>query len=161
MLASLSRPTLDSHLTTADLLGQAKSAATSAYNTASTLATQAANQAATTAQQVANSDTAKNLSAQASQFATTVGTGAVNLAGQAHAQAHAVAPSIVPPPTGTAGEVDTRGDLSPTNEMDKAKLDKLFASRASANELQDKGILKGQYSLDPSLRLSELPYASN
>jgi hypothetical protein len=71
-----------------------------------------------------------------------LGTHATQLAGQAHAQAHAAAPGIVPPPSG--GSIDRAHDLSPTSEVDKEKLDKLFASRANAAELQGKGILKGE-----------------
>ena len=92
---------------------------------------------------------AKNLGSAATAAASSAATTASNLAGQAHAQAHAAAPSIVPAPatgatSATAAGVDTRGDLSPTNEQDRAKLDKLFGERADAKELQDKGILHGK-----------------
>lgn len=39
--------------------------------------------------------------------------------------------------------VDQTHDLEPKSEADRAKLEKLFQERQSANELQDKGILKG------------------
>ena len=61
------------------------------------------------------------------------------MATQAQDKASAVLPSIVPP----VSTVDTRGDLSPTNEADRQKLDKLFGARADAQDLQNKGILKG------------------
>ncbi|WVQ78394.1 hypothetical protein IAT38_000480 [Cryptococcus sp. DSM 104549] len=143
-----------------NLLNQAAAAASSVANTAVNTASNLANQAGTLANQAINSDAAATTTTQAkslgSQAATTAGTlgsqaaaTAGTLAGQAHAQAHALAPGIVPAPgaTGTgstaSGEVDRSHDLSPTNEMEKAKFEKLFESRDSASELQDKGILKG------------------
>ncbi|WVQ98803.1 hypothetical protein IAU59_005934 [Kwoniella sp. CBS 9459] len=130
-----------------DLLNQAKSAAATtasiAVNTASNIATQATN----LANQAVNSDAAANLTSSAQSLGSQAAAGAGTLAGQAHAQAHALAPSIVPAPaagaTATADGVDSRGDLSPTDEVGKAKFEKLFESRHSANELQEKGILKG------------------
>jgi ubiquitin carboxyl-terminal hydrolase 16/45 len=122
----------------ADLLNQAKGAATSALNTASNLASQATAAASDLATQAANSQVAATVTEQAK----VLGTHATQLAGQAHAQAHAAAPSIVPPPSG--GSIDRAHDLSPTSEVDKEKLDKLFAQRANAAELQGKGILKGE-----------------
>ena len=79
-----------------------------------------------------------------------------NLAGQAHAQAHAIAPDLVPAPStaGVAepsgatsmatGEVDSSGVIEPDDQVEKAKFEKLFDSRPTADELQDKGILKGE-----------------
>ncbi|OCF36580.1 hypothetical protein I316_01831 [Kwoniella heveanensis BCC8398] len=131
-----------------DLLNQAKSAAATtasiAVNTASSLATQASNLAS----QAVNSDAAANLTSSAQSLGSQAAAGAGSLAGQAHAQAHALAPSIVPAPAAgaagaTAEGVDNRGDLSPTDEVGKAKFEKLFESRHTANELQEKGILKG------------------
>lgn len=122
----------------AGLLNQAQNLATQAVNTASDLTNKAVNsQAAATA-----TEGAKALGAQAASAAGAAATTIGSLATQAQEHASAVAPSIIPPPAGGAG-VDTRGDLSPTNEADRAKLDKLFAERAEAKELQEKGILKG------------------
>ncbi|KAL7425093.1 hypothetical protein Q5752_000781 [Cryptotrichosporon argae] len=136
-----------------NFLDQAKSAASAAINTASNLATQAASTASGLANQAAASETgakladqAKALGAQAGSAAASAAEGAKTLAGQAHAQAHAYAPGVVPPPASagaTAAGVDTTGDLSPTNEKDKEKLEALFGSRASAAELQNRNILKG------------------
>ena len=86
-----------------------------------------------------------------------------NLAGQAHAQAHAIAPDFVPAPStaGTAGssgaasmatgEVDRSGVIEPDDQAEKAKFEKLFDSRPTADELQDKGILKGKRGVFPAL----------
>ncbi|WVF72228.1 hypothetical protein IAT40_007040 [Kwoniella sp. CBS 6097] len=134
-----------------DLLNQAKSAAATTASIAVNTATNLANQATNLASQAVNSDAAANLTSSAQSLGFQAAAGAGTLAGQAHAQAHALAPSIVPAPaagagatgTGAAGEVDNRGDLSPTDEVGKAKFEKLFESRHSANELQEKGILKG------------------
>nr|XP_031862657.1 uncharacterized protein CI109_001668 [Kwoniella shandongensis]KAA5529729.1 hypothetical protein CI109_001668 [Kwoniella shandongensis] len=126
-----------------DLFNQAVNAATSAANTAVNTATSLANQATTLATNAANSETAANVTAQAKTLGAQGVSAAGSLAGQAHAQAHAFAPGIVPAPgTGTTtagGEVDTRGDLSPTDEVGKAKFEKLFEQRAAADELQEKG----------------------
>ena len=119
-------------------------------NQAATQASGLANQAATQASALANSDTAKNLSAQATAMATTLGTQASQFAGQAHAQAHAMAPGFVPAPG-----VDTTDDLEPGDKGDRAKFEKLFSERPAPSELKDKGILKGVQSLlSPSLTRS-------
>ncbi|WVR05168.1 hypothetical protein IAU60_002180 [Kwoniella sp. DSM 27419] len=125
-----------------DLFNQAKAAAVSTANIAVNTATNLANQATTLAQQAANSDAAANLASQAQSVGSQAVSAAGNLAGQAHAQAHALAPGVIPAPAVTEG-VDRRGDLSPTDEVGKAKFEKLFESRHTADELQDKGILKG------------------
>lgn len=148
-------PSILTHLA-ADLLNQAKSAATTAINTASNLASQAVEATSNLANQAANSQAGAAITEQAK----TLGTQASALAGQAHAQAHAAAPSIVPPPAAgssagaAAAGVDNSGDLSPTSEKDRAKLEKLWEARPSADELQEKGILKGGFprSLGASIR---------
>jgi hypothetical protein len=138
-LSSATQPTL---------LDQAKSAASTALNTASNLASQAATTTSNLANQALNSQTTANVTEQAK-----------NLAGQAHAQAHALAPSVVSAPgtgatsttgTGAGGVgnvlgsgVDTSSDIEPENAAEKAKFEKLFESRPAPEELQDKGILKG------------------
>lgn len=122
-------------LTIAGILDQVKNAASQAVNTATDLANQAANsQVAATATQGA-----QTLGIQASAAVGAAAGVATNLATQAQDKASAVLPSIIP----AVSNVDTRGDLSPTNEADRQKLDKLFADRADASELQNKGILKG------------------
>ncbi|AAW41889.1 hypothetical protein CNBB2080 [Cryptococcus deneoformans B-3501A] len=132
----------------------ASNVANTAVNTASNLATQATNLAT----QAANSDAAANVASQAKNLGSQATNVAGNLASQAQAQAHDLVPDIVPTPssTGTSatsssgtrgvpaeGEVDRSHDLSPKNEMDKAKFERLYERRGSADELQDKGILKG------------------
>ncbi|WWC89957.1 uncharacterized protein L201_004886 [Kwoniella dendrophila CBS 6074] len=131
-----------------DLFNQAKSAATSVASTALNTATNLANQATNLATQAVNSDAAANVTSQAKSIGSQAASTAGSLAGQAHAQAHALAPNVIPKPASgsvstTEGGVDNRGDLSPTDEVGKAKFEKLFESRHTANELQDKGILKG------------------
>ncbi len=82
-----------------------------------------------------------------------------NLAGQAHAQAHVMAPSVIPAPTafhasGTTsatGEVDRSEVIEPDNKQETAKFEKLFDSRPTADELVDKGILKGVLAARPGL----------
>lgn len=133
--------------------------ANTAVNTAGNLATQASNLAT----QAANSETAANVTSQAKNLGSQATAVAGSLAGQAQAQAHNLVPDIVPAPSGTAtststssggakgepaeGEVDRSHDLSPKNEMDKAKFEKLYKRRESADELQEKGILKGKIEL--------------
>ncbi|WWC61034.1 uncharacterized protein I303_103612 [Kwoniella dejecticola CBS 10117] len=126
-----------------DLFNQAKSAATSVASTAINTATNLANQATNLATQAANSDAAANATAQAKSLGGQAVSTAGSLAGQAHAQAHSLAPGVIPAPAGTTEGVDNRGDLSPTDEVGKAKFEKLFESRHTPAELQDKGILKG------------------
>lgn len=144
----------------ADLLNQAKSTAASAMNTASNLATQAANTASDLATQAVNSQAAetitgqaKALGAQAQVLGGQAQAMAGNLAGQAHAQALSMAPDYVPAPAsggstgglGATGEVDRSADIEPQDEAEKAKFEKLFDSRPTPAELQDKGILKGKF----------------
>ncbi|WWC69376.1 uncharacterized protein I206_103315 [Kwoniella pini CBS 10737] len=132
-----------------DLFNQAKSAASSVASTAINTATNLANQATNLANQAANSDVATNATAQAKSIGNQAVSTAGSLAGQAHAQAHSLAPGVIPAPSGGTGGVnvaegvDKRGDLSPTDEIGKAKFEKLFESRHTPAELQDKGILKG------------------
>ncbi|WVW82997.1 hypothetical protein I302_105013 [Kwoniella bestiolae CBS 10118] len=128
-----------------DLFNQAKSAATTVASTVVNTATSAVNQATALAGQAANSDAAANVTSSARSLGSQAASTAGSLAGQAHAQAHALAPTVIPAPAGgaTAEGVDNRGDLSPTDEVGKAKFEKLFESRHTANELKDKGILKG------------------
>lgn len=40
--------------------------------------------------------------------------------------------------------MDKSSDLEPESAADRAKLDKLFAARPTADELQEQGILKGE-----------------
>lgn len=47
-------------------------------------------------------------------------------------------------PTDNNAAVDTSHDLSPTSPVDVSKMDKMFARRSSANDLMNKGILKGE-----------------
>ncbi len=153
-LAGSANANADPHV--ADLLNQAKSTATSAMNTASGLASQAANTASDLATQAVSSQTGANMTEQAKalggQAQTMAGQAqsvAGNLAGQAHVQAHAMAPGIVPAPadagtgTGATGEVDRSDDVEPDNKAEMAKFQKLFDSRSTPQELKDKGILKG------------------
>ncbi|KAK6902971.1 hypothetical protein L486_06426 [Kwoniella mangroviensis CBS 10435] len=127
-----------------DLLNQAKSAATAVASTVVSTATSAVNQATVLAGQAANSDAAASVTSSAKSLGSQAASTAGSLAGQAHAQAHALAPTVIPvPAAGVAEGVDNRGDLSPTDEVGKAKFEKLFESRHSADELKDKGILKG------------------
>nr|ODN87956.1 hypothetical protein L203_03160 [Cryptococcus depauperatus CBS 7841] len=132
-----------------DLLNQAtqaaSTAATTAVNTASNLASQATNLVT----QAANSDAATNVTAQAKSLGTKATATAGNLAGQAHVQAHSLAPGIISAPGGTAnddvrGQVDRSHDLDPHSDEDKAKLEKLYQNRETAEGLQEKGILKGK-----------------
>jgi hypothetical protein len=46
--------------------------------------------------------------------------------------------------------VDSSSDLEPQSPTDRAKLEKLFVRRSSANELKEKGILKGTSRSVPS-----------
>jgi hypothetical protein len=118
----------------ADLLNKATAAATSAANTV-----------VNTAQQALASPTAQNLTAQAQAAATTALNAATSVAGQAHQQAHNVAPNVIPAPAAKEGGalVDQSHDLEPKSDADRAKLEKLFQDRSSADELQAQGILKG------------------
>jgi hypothetical protein len=136
------------------LLDQAKSVASTALNTASDLAAQATTTASNLTNQALNSQTTANVTEQAK-----------TLASQAHAQAHALAPSVIPAPgagatastaggatiSSTVGDVttsgvDTSSDIEPQNPAETAKLEKLFESRPAPEELQEKGILKGSTS---------------
>ena len=140
----------------AGFLEQAKAAATSAANTAGNLASQAATTTSNLANQAYNSQAAasaaegaKNLGSQAAavagNLANAAGGVAGGVAGQVHQQAHSLAPSVVPAPgAAVSAGVDKSSDLEPQSTADRAKLDKLFADRASADELQEKGILKGE-----------------
>lgn len=141
----------------AGFLDQAKAAATSAANTAGSLASQAATTTSNLATQAYNSQAAasaaegaKNLGSQAAvaagNLANAAGGVAGGVAGQVHQQAHSIAPSVVPAPAegAVAGGIDKSSDLEPQSSADRAKLDKMFADRASADELQEKGILKGE-----------------
>ena len=133
----------------AGILDQAKAAATSAVNTAGNLASQAATTTSNLATQAANSQTAadmtegaKNLSAQAQAAMGGLAQQAGGLAGQAHQQAHTLAPGVIPAP---AEGVDRSSDLEPEKAGDRAKFEKLFDNRATATDLKSKGILKGQW----------------
>lgn len=54
-------------------------------------------------------------------------------------------PSVIPAPAAReGGVVDQSHDLEPQSPTDRAKFEKLFQGRSSADELQDKGILKGE-----------------
>jgi hypothetical protein len=117
----------------ADLLNKATAAATNAANTL-----------AQTAQQALNSPTAQNFTAQAQSAGTAALNAATNLAGQAHQQAHNAVPHVIPAPAAKeGGVVDQSHDLEPNSPTDRAKLELLYKGRSSADELQDKGILKG------------------
>ncbi|KAK4683802.1 hypothetical protein P7C73_g6421, partial [Tremellales sp. Uapishka_1] len=127
-----------------------KSAASAALSTATDLANTAATSAQNLATQAINSDAAANVSAQAKNLgvqagviAGQAGSQASVLASQAHAQAHALAPSVVPAPGTITAGVDESHDVDPKDKVGAAKIEKLFDSRPSAEELQDKGILKG------------------
>ncbi|OWZ79864.1 hypothetical protein C366_01245 [Cryptococcus neoformans Tu401-1] len=141
-----------------NFLNQATEAASNMANTAVNTASNLATQATNLANQAVNSDAATNVASQAKNLGSQATTVAGSLASQAQAQAHDLVPDIVPAPssTGTSttsssgaigepaeGEVDRSHDLSPKNEMDKAKFERLYERRGSADELQDKGILKG------------------
>ncbi|XAO22642.1 hypothetical protein I312_101415 [Cryptococcus bacillisporus CA1280] len=142
-----------------NFLNQATEAASDVANTAVNTASNLATQATNLATQAANSETAANVTSQAKNLGSQATAVAGSLAGQAQAQAHNLVPDIVPAPSGTTmstsissggakgepaeGEVDRSHDLSPKNEMDKAKFEKLYKRRESADELQEKGILKG------------------
>ncbi|AFR93373.1 hypothetical protein J008_01249 [Cryptococcus neoformans] len=141
-----------------NFLNQATEAASNVANTAVNTASNLATQATNLANQAVNSDAATNVASQAKNLGSQATTVAGSLASQAQAQAHDLVPDIVPAPssTGTSttsssgaigvpaeGEVDRSHDLSPKNEMDKAKFERLYERRGSADELQDKGILKG------------------
>jgi ubiquitin carboxyl-terminal hydrolase 16/45 len=59
---------------------------------------------------------------------------------------------VIPAPAAKeGGVVDQTHDLEPKSEADRAKLEKLFQERQSADELQGKGILKGKS--NPDLRI--------
>ncbi|OXB38825.1 hypothetical protein LQV05_004051 [Cryptococcus neoformans] len=141
-----------------NFLNQATEAASNVANTAVNTASNLATQATNLANQAVNSDAATNVASQAKNLGSQATTVAGSLASQAQAQAHDLVPDIVPAPssTGTSttsssgaigvpaeGEVDRSHDLSPKNEIDKAKFERLYERRGSADELQDKGILKG------------------
>ncbi|OWZ67246.1 hypothetical protein AYX14_00316 [Cryptococcus neoformans] len=141
-----------------NFLNQATEAASNVANTAVNTASNLATQATNLANQAVNSDAATNVASQAKNLGSQATTVAGSLASQAQAQAHDLVPDIVPAPSGTGtsttsssgaigvpaeGEVDRSHDLSPKNEMDKAKFERLYERRGSADELQDKGILKG------------------
>lgn len=52
---------------------------------------------------------------------------------------------MIPAPAAKeGGVVDQSHDLEPNSPTDRAKLETLFQGRSSADELQDKGILKGE-----------------
>ena len=122
------------NLPPADLLNKATAAATNAANTV-----------VNTAQQAYNSETAANLTSQAQTAGTAALNAATNLAGQAHQQAHNAVPHVIPAPAAKeGGVVDQSHDLEPNSPTDRAKLETLFQGRTSADELQDKGILKGE-----------------
>ncbi|OWZ57377.1 hypothetical protein C356_01272 [Cryptococcus neoformans c45] len=141
-----------------NFLNQATEAASNVANTAVNTASNLATQATNLANQAVNSDAATNVASQAKNLGSQATTVAGSLASQAQAQAHDLVPDIVPAPssTGTSttsssgaigvpaeGEVDRSHDLSPKNEIDKAKFERLYERRGSVDELQDKGILKG------------------
>lgn len=117
----------------ADLLNKAANAATNAANTA-----------VNAAQQALNSETAQSLSSQAQSAGSAALATATDVAGQAHQQAHKAVPNLIPAPAAKeGGVVDQSHDLEPQSPTDRAKLEKLFQGRSSADELQGKGILKG------------------
>lgn len=59
---------------------------------------------------------------------------------------------MIPAPAAKeGGVVDQTHDLEPKSDADRAKLEKLFQERQTADELKDKGILKGRS--DPLLAL--------
>lgn len=52
---------------------------------------------------------------------------------------------MIPAPAAKeGGVVDQTHDLEPKSDADRAKLEKLFQERQTAEELKDKGILKGK-----------------
>lgn len=58
--------------------------------------------------------------------------------------------------------VDRSSDLSPTSPVDCKRMDRLMADRPHHKDLQSKGILKGEYPLQPSLvALRDLAAASS
>jgi hypothetical protein len=62
-----------------------------------------------------------------------------------HQQAHALAPTVIPAPGGaTSAGVDQSSDLEPQSPTDRAKLEKLYNQRSTAENLKEKGILKGE-----------------
>lgn len=154
-----------SYVFSANFLNQVTEAASNVANTAVNTASNLATQATNLATQAANSDAAANVASQAKNLGSQATNVAGNLASQAQAQAHDLVPDIVPTPssTGTSatsssgtrgvpaeGEVDRSHDLSPKNEMDRAKFERLYERRGSADELQDKGILKG--TIEPEIK---------
>jgi hypothetical protein len=133
----------------AGILEQAKAAASSAATTVSNAAVQAATTTQNLASQAYNSETTAQITEQAKALAGQAATATGGVLGQAgvavHQGAHTLAPSIVPAPGVPVGGVDKSHDLEPESAADKAKLEKLFQSRPDASDLQEKGILKGEW----------------
>ncbi len=153
LILALTQLTHSTHLASSPtaFLDQAKAAASSLANTASQAAasaSQLASQAATAAQphvQAAYAAAQPHLQTAGSTIASAAsqaGTAASNLASQAHAQAAQVAPGMIPAPTSSG--VDTSSDLK-VGSLETAKLDKFLGGRPNAKELQDQGILYGEF----------------
>ena len=138
-------------LTPAGFLDQAKAAASSAANTAANVASQAVNTTSNLANQAYNSQAAASATETVKSLGSQGVSAAGGLAGQVHQQAHAIAPTVIPAPGGaTTAGVDQSSDLEPQSPTDRAKLEKLFNERATAGDLKEKGILKGELgALDP------------